>query len=99
MIPLLLLMAVAGFNAADAQQILVPGSPSLLPPPPPSPPPPKITVPVVPKMDELPDRNYVTTPTRPSFGDRITTCLQAGAAAGLGPNERADYSRACANRD
>ena len=98
MIPLLLLMAATGFDAAGAQQIL-PGTPSLLPPPPPPPPPPTITVPVVPKMDELPDRNYVRRAPRPSFGDRITTCLHDAAAAGLGPNERADYSRACANRD
>jgi len=98
MIPFLLLITVAGCNAAAAQQIL-PGTPSLLPPPPAPLPPPTITVPVVPKMDELPDRNYVTRAPRPSFGDRITTCLHAGAAAGLGPNERADYSRACANRD
>jgi hypothetical protein len=53
-------------------------------------------VPVVPKMDEIP-RQAQPSP-RPSFSDRITGCLQEGAAAGLGPNDRAAYSRACANR-
>lgn len=80
-----------------AQGLLPPGSSALTVPPPPAPPPPKIEVPVVPKMGDLPRQNYVPQ-ARPSFGDRITTCLQDGAAAGLGPNERAAYSRACANR-
>lgn len=34
---------------------------------------------------------------RPSYGDRVARCLEQGAAAGLGPNERAAYSRSCAN--
>ena len=32
------------------------------------------------------------------FGDRVTKCLDDGAAAGLDPNERSHYSRNCANR-
>jgi hypothetical protein len=78
-------------------QFLPPGSSALTVPPPPAPPPPKIEVPVVPKMGDLPRQNYVPQ-ARPSFGDRITNCLQDGAAAGLGPNDRAAYSRSCANR-
>ena len=35
---------------------------------------------------------------RESYGDRIARCLDEGAAWGLGPNERAAYSRSCANR-
>jgi hypothetical protein len=79
-------------------QFLPPGSSALTVPPPPAPPPPKIEVPVVPNMGDLPSQNYVPKSARPSFGDRITNCLQDGAAAGLGPNDRAAYSRSCANR-
>ncbi len=82
-------------GGVSAQVILQGGSRIPIPLPPP-PPPPKIEVPVVPKVDELPQRNYVP-PPRPSFGDRVTTCLEQGAAAGLGPSDRAAYSRACAN--
>jgi hypothetical protein len=41
----------------------------------------------------------VVTPSAapPSFGDRVTPCLHEGAAAGLGPGDRAAYSRGCAN--
>ena len=35
---------------------------------------------------------------RGSFGDRISKCLEEGAAAGLGPSQRSAYSRACANQ-
>lgn len=35
---------------------------------------------------------------RESFGDRVTRCLQQGAVLGLGPNERATYSRSCATQ-
>lgn len=97
MIGLMLALGVAG--TARAQVIPAPTAPPV--PQPPPPPPPKIEVPPVPKMDAPP-------PTRPpprvqrqsqrSFGDRIANCLADGAAAGLGPNERADYSRACAKR-
>jgi hypothetical protein len=83
-------------NPASAQTVIPPGWSPLSPPPPPPPPPPKIEVPVVPKMDEMP-RQAQPSP-RPSFSDRITSCLQDGAAAGLGPNDRAAYSRSCANQ-
>jgi hypothetical protein len=89
---------LVGLSSASAQVIIPPGGsqfnpPLPLPPPPPSP---KIEVPVVPKLDALPSYNYLPAP-RPSFGDNITTCLQEGAAAGLGPSEREVYSRNCAN--
>ena len=78
-------------------QILPPGGAILTPPPPAAPPPPSMAVPVVPKLDQLPTSS--TAPrARRSFGDRITQCLDDGAAVGLGPNDRAAYSRACANR-
>lgn len=35
---------------------------------------------------------------RNSFGERMQRCLDEGAALGLGPNERAAYSRSCATR-
>lgn len=37
------------------------------------------------------------TPPGPSFGDRMTQCLQSGAAIGYGANDISGYSRACAN--
>lgn len=98
---------------AQAQLIGAPqGSPALIVPPPPPLPPPRIDVPVVPKLDEAPHARGVpvvpklddmpraqrSTRGRPSFSDRVTQCLQDAAAAGLGPNDRAIYSRACANQ-
>jgi hypothetical protein len=95
-----LMSVLAMVDAAGAQQFYPPApGASRFDPPVPKPPEPKITVPVVPKMDELPNRNYVPTSPRPSFGERFSRCLDAAAAAGLGPNERAEYSRGCANRD
>ncbi len=91
---------VIGLFAADtcAAQSVLPGSSPLSAPLPPPIPPPKIEVPAIPKMDAPVTRNYAPAP-RPSFSDRVTRCLQEGAAAGYGPNDRATYSRACANRD
>jgi hypothetical protein len=86
-------------NAALAQIIspgIPPGGSKFNPPLPPPPPSPKIEVPVVPQMDAPARQNYVSPPS-PSFSDRVTTCLQEGAAAGLGPSDREEYSRACAN--
>lgn len=85
------------FAGTASAQILPPGGAILTPPPPAAPPPPSMAVPVVPKLDAMPSPQ--TAPrARRSFGDRITQCLDDGAAAGLGPNDRAAYSRACANR-
>jgi hypothetical protein len=92
-----MLPALAAADAAMAQVMIPPGYPLSSPPPPAPPPPPKIEVPVVPKMDEMPRQNPVRS-SRKSFGDRITECLQDGAAAGLNPSDRAAYSRSCANR-
>ena len=85
------------FSGAASAQFIPPGG-SLLNPPLPAPPPsPRIQAPVVPQMDAPPIQNYAPSPS-PSFSDRISTCLDEAAAGGLGPNERAAYSRACANR-
>jgi hypothetical protein len=54
-------------------------------------------VPAIPQMDAPIQYNYAPAP-RPSFSDRINTCLDEAAAGGLGPNERAAYSRTCANQ-
>jgi hypothetical protein len=89
-------LALAFAGAASAQ-IIPPGGSLLSPPLPAPPPPPKIQVPVVPQMDAPVVRNYAPAP-RPSFSDRITTCLDEAAANGLGPNESATYSRSCANQ-
>ncbi|HEY0232419.1 MAG TPA: hypothetical protein VGC55_14310 [Dokdonella sp.] len=78
-------------------QIVPPGNALLLPPPPAPPPPPSMAVPVVPKLD-TPASTPTARPSRRSFGDRITQCLDDGAASGLNPSDRAAYSRACANR-
>jgi len=87
--------AFVATNAAFAQ-FIPPGASKFNPPLPPPPPSPKIEVPVVPQMDAPPRQNYQAAP-RPSFSDKITTCLQEGAAAGLSPSDREVYSRACAN--
>ncbi|WP_320109729.1 hypothetical protein [Rhodopseudomonas sp. P2A-2r] len=90
-------VTLAAGGAASAQ-ILPPGGGMLAPPPPAPPPPPAVTVPVVPQLDSTPASPKAGIESRGSFGDRVTGCLQDGAAAGLGPNERAAYSRSCANR-
>jgi hypothetical protein len=77
--------------------MLPPGASQFSPPPPAPLPPPKIEVPVVPQMDAPPSQP-VQPSGRGSFSDRINNCLDQGAASGLGPGERAEYSRSCANR-
>jgi hypothetical protein len=95
-IPLAVAAALLAANAASAQ-IIPPGGSRFNPPLPAPPPSPKIEVPVVPQMDAPPRQSYLPAP-RPSFSDRITTCLSDGAANGLGPGEREAYSRTCANQ-
>jgi hypothetical protein len=85
------------FASAASAQIIPPGGSRFNPPLPSPPPPPNIEVPVVPQLDALPQPNYAPTP-QPSFGERISKCLDAAAASGLGPNESSNYSRNCANR-
>lgn len=93
--------AIAAADTAHAQvqpmNQPLPSS-SLNVPPPPPPPPPRIEIPAIPKMDAPPKQPRVNVNPRGSFGDRVTDCLHDGAAAGLGPSQRAEYSRACANR-
>jgi hypothetical protein len=88
---------VAG-STASAQQFIPPGGSQFNPPLPPPPPPPKIEVPVIPQMDAPPSPPRVQGSQRGSFGDRISKCLDDSAAAGLGPGDRAAYSRSCANQ-
>ena len=83
-------------DVALAQSVPL-GASQFNPPLPPPPPPPKIEPPVIPQLDAPLRQNYAPAP-RPSFSDRISRCLDEGAASGLGPNERAAYSRSCANR-
>ncbi len=89
--------ALVVVNTASAQ-ILPPGASQFNPPPPPPLPPPKIEVPVVPKMDAPPAQPTIQPSPRGNFSDRINNCLDEGAAAGLGPGDRAAYSRSCAHR-
>jgi len=90
-------LPLVGHEGAQAQ-ILPPGASQFSPPPPAPLPPPPIEVPVVPQMDAPPSQPVVQPSGRGSFSDRINTCLDQGAASGLGPNERAAYSRMCANQ-
>ena len=90
------LWALMAVSTASAQ-FIPPGS-RFNPPPPPPPPPPRIEVPAIPQMDAPLPVPQVQGLQRGSFGDRITQCLEDGAAAGLGPNRRSAYSRACANQ-
>jgi hypothetical protein len=85
------------FGSAASAQIIPPGGSQFNPPLPPPPPPPKIEAPVVPQMDAPTTQTYLPAP-RPSFSDRITSCLDEAAANGLGPSARAAYSRSCANQ-
>jgi hypothetical protein len=96
--PLVVIAALLAGGAASAQSPngLVGGS-QFNPPLPPPPPAPSLAVPVVPKMDVPSPQNVPVVP-RESFSDRISRCLDEGAAAGLGPADRAAYSRSCANR-
>lgn len=94
-----MLVALSAMLALPAAaQDLIPPPATALPPPPPPPPPPVIEVPKVPKMDEMPASPKAALPQRGSFGERMSRCMDEAAAAGLGPNERAAYSRACANQ-
>ncbi|WGD55957.1 hypothetical protein QA641_19915 [Bradyrhizobium sp. CB1650] len=90
------LAALLTGQGASAQSLL-PGTSQFNPPPPPPPPPPQIEVPKVPQFDAPPSYNYKPIP-RTSFGDRIARCLDDAATAGLGPADRATYSRSCANQ-
>jgi hypothetical protein len=85
------------FASPASAQIIPPGGSLYNPPLPAPPPPPKIAPPVIPQMDAPAHQNYAPAP-RPSFGDRVTKCLDDAAAGGLGPNDRAAYSRGCANQ-
>ena len=44
-------------------------------------------------------RTITVPPGQPgeSFGDRVSRCIEAGTAAGLGPNQVNSFSRRCAN--
>ena len=84
-------------SAASAQIVIPPGGSQFNPPLPPPPPSPKIETPVIPQMDAPTSQTYLPAP-RPSFSDRITSCLDEAAANGLGPSARAAYSRSCANQ-
>lgn len=96
MMPIVVLAGLLLTIPAPAQ--IPPGSAPLIMPPPPAPPPPRIEVPVVPQLDSPPPSPAARLEKRGSFGRRVAKCLDAAAAAGLDPAERASYSRACANR-
>ena len=76
----------------------IPINPNLFAPPPPPPPPPRIEIPKVPQMGDVPASPKIVQPRRRPFDERVTRCIEEAVAAGLGPNERAAYSRACVNQ-
>jgi hypothetical protein len=84
-------------SPASAQIVIPPGGSQFNPPLPAPLPGPNIAPPVIPQMDAPVSPNYAPAPG-PSFSDRITTCLDQAAASGLGPSDRASYSRSCANQ-
>jgi hypothetical protein len=94
-IPIVICLASALLAPGAVSAQFIPPGGSLLNPP--LPPPPRIEAPVIPQMDAPIQQDYTPAP-RPSFSDRITTCLDEAAANGLGPSARAAYSRACANQ-
>jgi hypothetical protein len=99
--PIVTLLLVAALavpaGAARAQLIQGPVAPTL---PLPQPiPPPRVYVPEVPKLDAPAPTPRAQLPNqRRSFGDRVTDCLTDANAARLSPNDRAAYSRGCANQ-
>jgi hypothetical protein len=51
-----------------------------------------------PGLVTVPNRPPIAVPGGPAgFSDKVQRCLQAGAAAGLGPNENSEFSRRCVN--
>jgi len=90
-------ICLSGGTVAFAQDPTAP-LPNHLPPPMPPPPPPSLAIPKIPKMGETPT-SHLNAPLvrQKSFKRRVQECLDEGFAAGLGPNERAAYSAACAN--
>lgn len=92
-----LVLASGGVHAQSPNGLF--GGSRFNPPPPPPLPGPDIRVPEIPKMD-VPSRQIGGGRNAPSssFSDRIARCLDEAAAAGLGPADRAAYSRACANQ-
>ena len=47
---------------------------------------------------DTPPKPVLKRDRRPSFSDRVARCLDDGVAWGLNPNQRAAYSRQCANQ-
>jgi hypothetical protein len=56
------------------------------------------TTPGVVRQGKPPKQVLKSSHRRNSYGDRVTRCLNDSVAWGLGPNERAAYSRSCANQ-
>ena len=51
-----------------------------------------------PSLVPVPGRAPIAVPGGPAnFSDKVGRCLEAGAAAGLGPNENSEFSRRCSN--
>ena len=91
-----LALSLASASPALAQDPTSP-PPNLLPPPHPPPTPPLAEIPKIPKMGEIPTSPRAALPRQKSFNRQVQECIEEGAAAGLGPNERAAYSRSCVN--
>jgi hypothetical protein len=102
--------AQVGFQPLNTQPVIpYPTAPAPIPPPrievPVVPkmdnPPPfalQNTTPGTVRQGKPPKQVLKSSRRRNSFSDRVARCLDDGAAWGLGPNERAAYSRSCANQ-
>jgi hypothetical protein len=88
-------LTFVGSSNAIAQALPVPGiSAPPFPLPPPSP---QIQVPAIPQIGVTPPPNLAPLPQN-SFSDRVTQCLQTGAAGGLTAGSLSAYTGECANQ-
>jgi hypothetical protein len=85
---LILTLTIVAANAQVYGGFPQRSSPSVLPSPSPVTPLPGVPVPAA---------SATAQPAVPTFGDRVTQCMQTAGAAGYGVGDVAGYTRACAN--
>ncbi len=93
-LPGLLLLALTSAGGAASAQVLVPGVnvPAF-----PSTPPQQAQIPAIPQYGVAVQPSLAPA-SQNSFSDRVTQCLQQGAAAGLTPGNVSAYAGACASQ-
>jgi len=93
-IAIALLLATSAVHAQQSGRLLggAPAPPAVMPGPTVSP------GYAPPSLVPVPNRPPIQVPGGPAnFSDKVQRCIEAGTAAGLGPNEVAAFSRRCAN--